>query len=56
LATAYGFTLPYMLHTHFGHAPDVNVMKMALQILGGFNLVLLALAIFFSFFSPKSKA
>jgi O-antigen/teichoic acid export membrane protein len=56
LATAYGFTLPYMLHTHFGHAPDVSVMKMALQILGGFNLVLLALAIWFSFFNSKSKA
>jgi hypothetical protein len=31
-------------------------MKMALQILGGFNLVLLAFAIWFSFFNPKSKS
>jgi hypothetical protein len=56
LAAAYGFALPVMLHAHFGHAPDVNVMKMALQLLGGFNLVMLAFAIWFAFFTPKSKA
>jgi len=56
LALAYGFTLPAMLHRYFGHAADVKVMEMALQLLGGFNLVLLALAIWFSFFQPKSRA
>lgn len=56
LAAGYGFTLPAMLRAHFGHAPDVDVMKMALQILGGFNLVMLALAVGFSFFNKKPKA
>jgi O-antigen/teichoic acid export membrane protein len=56
LAVAYGFTLPVMLHNLFGHQPDVKVMEMALQLLGAFNLGLLALAIWFSFFSKKAKA
>lgn len=55
LAIGYGFTLPFLLHRNFGHAADVKVMEMALQLLGGFNLLLLAVAIWFSFFSQKSK-
>ncbi|MGO8765155.1 MAG: hypothetical protein ACLQSR_08495 [Limisphaerales bacterium] len=55
LAATYGCALPMMLHKYCGHAPDVKVMEMALQLLGGFNLLLLGCAVWFSFFSPKSK-
>jgi O-antigen/teichoic acid export membrane protein len=56
LALAYGFTLPAVLHRYYGHLTDVKVMEMALQVLGGFNLLLLASAVWFSFFHPKAKA
>ena len=49
LALAYGFTLPFMLN-RFHH------MEVALQTLGAFNLLLLAICAWFSFGSPKLKA
>jgi O-antigen/teichoic acid export membrane protein len=49
LALAYGFTLPFMLN-RFHH------MEVALQMLGAFNLLLLAICAWFSFGSPKLKA
>jgi len=49
LTVAYGFTLPFMLHQFPGR------MEVALQTLGVFNLLLLAICAWFSFFSPKSK-
>jgi O-antigen/teichoic acid export membrane protein len=48
LAVAYGFTLPFMLH-------KFPRMEVALQTLGVFNLLLLAICAWFSFSSPKSK-
>jgi O-antigen/teichoic acid export membrane protein len=49
LTVAYGFTLPFMLHTFPGR------MEVALQTLGAFNLMLLAICAWSSFLSPKSK-
>jgi O-antigen/teichoic acid export membrane protein len=49
VAVAYGFTLPAMLHQYPGH------MEVALQTLGMFNLLLLAICAWFTFGSPKSK-
>jgi peptidoglycan biosynthesis protein MviN/MurJ (putative lipid II flippase) len=48
LTVAYGFTLPFMLH-------KFPRMEVALQTLGAFNLLLLAICAWFSFSSPKSK-
>ena len=50
LAVAYGFTLPFMLHKFPGH------MEVALQTLGVFNLLLLAVCAWFSFSGSKSTA
>jgi O-antigen/teichoic acid export membrane protein len=55
LAVAYGFTLPFMLH-QFPDRPVTGRMEVALQTLGVFNLLLLALCAWFGFGSPKSKA
>ena len=49
VAVAYGFTLPAMLHRFPGR------MEVALQTLGVFNLLLLAVCAAFTFHSPKSK-
>ena len=46
VAVAYGFTLPWML----GH---FHRMEVALQTLGAFNLLLLAVCAWFSFSSPQ---
>ncbi|HEY3760862.1 MAG TPA: hypothetical protein VGN23_03860 [Verrucomicrobiae bacterium] len=56
LAATYAITLPVMLHIHFGHQPDVQVMELALKVLGGFNMLMLVAAVWFAFFNPKSKA
>jgi hypothetical protein len=48
LALAYGFTLPFMLN----HFP--GRLEVALQTLGVFNLLLLAVCAWFAFRSPKS--
>ncbi len=48
VVVAYGFTMPWML----GH---FHRMEVALQTLGAFNLLLLAICAWFSFGSPKSK-
>jgi O-antigen/teichoic acid export membrane protein len=48
LAVAYGFTLPFMLN-------KFHTMEAALQTLGAFNLLLLAVCAWFSFLSPKPK-
>ena len=49
VAVAYGFTLPWML----GH---FHRMEVALQTLGAFNLLLLAVCAWFTFLSPQSTA
>jgi peptidoglycan biosynthesis protein MviN/MurJ (putative lipid II flippase) len=49
LAAAYGFTLPAMLHKFPGH------MEIALQTLGVFNLLLLAVCAWFTW-GVKGKA
>lgn len=48
LAVAYGFTLPFMLN----HFP--GRLEVALQTLGAFNLLLLAVCSWFAFLSSKS--
>ena len=50
LAVAYGFTLPFMLN----HFP--GRLEVALQTLGAFNLLLLAVCSWFAFRSSKSGA
>ena len=49
LAAVYGFTLPAMLHKFPGH------MEIALQTLGVFNLLLLAVCAWFTW-GVKGKA
>ncbi|HTX21031.1 MAG TPA: hypothetical protein VMD27_04090 [Candidatus Aquilonibacter sp.] len=58
LTIAYGITLPLMLHKFKfdDHWEDINVMVVALQTLGVFNLLLLGICAWFSFGSSKSKA
>ena len=48
LVVIYGFTMPWML----GH---FHRMEVALQTLGAFNLLLLGICAWFTFFSSKSK-
>jgi hypothetical protein len=50
LAVAYGFTLPFMLN----HFP--GRLEVALQTLGAFNLLLLAICAWFAFFDPSASA
>jgi hypothetical protein len=56
MAVAYGVTLA-VVGRHAGHlAEPVAGLRMMLQTLGAFNLLLLAVCAWFTFRSPKSKA